>query len=156
MLILLRYNTMSLNANHRCSKKRFFICSQNFHHPSHKVHECSVQRPKLNVTNASNINVFGSSTQMSNELEEEPIVDDACFWFFDIETEQSRNKRNFFSSFLSGAKSRRTWTRLFWLGLCCRRSWFSLWRRSRSSRTWMVYCALWQWIWFCAHFSMVV
>ena len=46
------------------------------------------------MKNASNTNVPGSSTQISNEREEEPIVDDACIWFFDIETEQSCNNRN--------------------------------------------------------------
>ena len=81
-------------ANHRCSKKRCSICSQYFDHSSQEVHECFVQRPKFNVTNASNTKVPGSSTQISNEREEEPLVDDACIWFFDIETEQSCNNRN--------------------------------------------------------------
>ena len=65
-------------ANHRCSKKRSSICSQYFDHSSQEVHEGFVQRPKFNVKNASITNVPGSSTQISNDREEEPLVDDVC------------------------------------------------------------------------------
>ena len=81
-------------ANHSCSKKRCSICSQYFDHFSQEVHECFVQRPKINVKSTSNTNVPGSSTRITNEREEEPLVDDVCIWFFDIETEQSCNNRN--------------------------------------------------------------
>ena len=46
------------------------------------------------MKSASNANVPGSLTQISNEREEEPIVDDACIWFSDTETEQSCNNIN--------------------------------------------------------------
>ena len=81
-------------ANHRCSKKWCSICSQYFDHSSQELHECFVQRPKITVKCASDTSVPGGSTQIFNDREEEPIVDDACIWFFDIETEQSCNNRN--------------------------------------------------------------
>ena len=53
-----------------------------------------MQRPKTNLKCASNTNSPGGWTQIFNDREEKPIVDDAFIWFFDIETEQSCNKRN--------------------------------------------------------------
>ena len=81
-------------ANHRCSKKRCSICPQYFDHSSQEVHECFVQRPKINVKNFSTTNVPGSSTHLFNEREEGPFVDGACNWFLDIETEEICKNRN--------------------------------------------------------------
>ena len=61
-------------ANHRCSKKRCSICSQHFDHSSQEVHECFVQRPRINAKNASNTNVLGSSTQISNERRKNTLL----------------------------------------------------------------------------------
>ena len=80
-------------ANRRCSKKWCSVCWQYFDHATQAVLECFVQSQK-NVKNASNTDIPGSWTQIFNEREEKPIVADACIWFFDIETEQSCNKRN--------------------------------------------------------------
>ena len=93
MLIVLRYNTTSLHCKSPLLKETV-LCSQYFDHASQEVHECFVQRPKVNVEIVSNTNVPGSSKQISNERKEEPIVADACIWFFDIETEQSCTNRN--------------------------------------------------------------
>ena len=114
MLIVHRYNTTSLHCKSPLLKETV-LCSQYFDHASQEVHECFVQRPKVNVKIVSNANVPGSSKQISNEREEEPIVADACIWFFDIEKEQSCNNRNEHVPVLCGAECGGARTRLFWL-----------------------------------------
>ena len=51
-----------------------------------------MQRPKSHVRNVSGFS--GTSRQISNEREEEPVVADVCIWFFDIETDQSCDDKN--------------------------------------------------------------
>ena len=65
-----------------------------FEHSPQELHENFVQRPKSHVTNVSCGSVPGTSRQISNERKEEPIVDEWCTWFIDIETKQSCDNRN--------------------------------------------------------------